>query len=170
MKLIESKTLASTASTIEFTAIPQTYTDLVLLVSLRGQVGADTTPTELRFNGSTTGYSGRGLEGSSVSTYSYTLTYLYPTAGNGANTTANTFSSASVYIPNYAGSTNKSISVDGVVESNNTNGYQSIQAGLWSNTAAITSLAILTSSVFVVGCTVSLYGILKGSDGIVTTS
>jgi hypothetical protein len=35
MKLIESKTLGTAASSIEFTSIPQTFTDLVVLVSSR---------------------------------------------------------------------------------------------------------------------------------------
>jgi hypothetical protein len=86
----------------------------------------------------------------------------------GTDTTSNTFSSTQVYIPNYAGSTNKSVSIDHVTENNATNAYFSgIVAGLWSNTAAITSVKILDQDggSLVAGSTASIYGILKGSGG-----
>jgi hypothetical protein len=87
--------------------------------------------------------------------------------------TANTFSNSVAYFPNYANTTtNKSFSVDDVSENNATASYQTISANLYSSTSAITSLKIesINSANIVAGSTVSLYGILKGSDGIVTTS
>jgi hypothetical protein len=47
-----------------------------------------------------------------------------------------------------------------------------ISAGLWSNTAAITSLTFLPESgtQFEIGTTISLYKITSGSDGIVTVA
>lgn len=171
MKLIETKTLTGTAASIEFTSIPQTYTDLLVLVSLRGTTSQIYILTDIFFNGSTTGFSSRGLEGNGSSAVSYTNSTIYINAGNGATSTANTFSNHSIYIPNYAGSTNKSVSVDGVSENNATTAYASIQAGLWANTAAITSIQIKArADSFVAGSTVSLYGIKSGSDGIVTVS
>lgn len=171
MTLIETKTLVSSAASIEFTSIPQTFTDLMLLVSLRGTTAQIYTLTELRFNGSNTGNSSRTLEGSGSAASSQILaTYIYPNAGNGANSTSNTFSNHSIYVPNYAGSTNKSVSIDAVLENNATTAYAALVAGLWSNTAAITSLAILTSDLFVAGSSISLYGITKGTDGIVVVS
>jgi hypothetical protein len=90
---------------------------------------------------------------------------------NGADSTSNTFASSSLYIPNYAGSNQKSSSLDDVAENNATASIQEIVAQLWADTAAITSITLTANSGnFVVGSTVSLYGILKGSDGIVTTS
>jgi hypothetical protein len=85
--------------------------------------------------------------------------------------TANTFGNIQIYFPNYAGSTNKSYSVDSVTENNETVAYQTILAGLWSNTAAITTATFTAESGnFAIGSTISLYKITKGSDGIVTTS
>ena len=171
MELIESKTLGTAAASIEFTSIPDTFTDLVLLVSLRGTTTQVYILAELTFNGSTTGFTSRGLEGNGSSASTYSNPHIYINAGNGATSTANTFSSHSVYIPNYRGSTNKSVSVNGVLENNATTAYASIQAGLWDNTAPITSLAVKAlADQFVAGSTASLYGVLKGSDGIVTTS
>jgi hypothetical protein len=85
--------------------------------------------------------------------------------------TANIFGNTQLYIPNYTGSTNKTYSSDAVAENNATLTYSNILAGLWSNTAVISSLSITSeATTFAIGSTISLYGVLKGSDGIVTTS
>ena len=171
MKLIATQTLATAAASIEFTSIPQDGTDLVVLTSLR-----NTTATSgwadafIRPNGATTNLSSRVLYGTGSGTGSLTDTNIYHQAVNGS-ATANTFSNSIIYITNYAGNTAKSISVDTVTEQNTTAALQAITAGLWNNTAAITSLTIVpTADSFAAGCIISLYKITKGSDGIVTTS
>jgi hypothetical protein len=172
MKLIESKTLGTSQASIEFTSIPQDGTDLVAVLSVRSsRSGEIDDPVEMRINGGSTAISTRYLRGSGASAVSATSTTdIY--FGTAAGATSNTFDNASVYLPNYAGSTNKSFSVDGVGENNATTAYQAITAGLWANTAAITSLLFKsrTGNNFVAGSTISLYKITKGSDGIVTTS
>jgi hypothetical protein len=175
MKLIETKTLGTAAATIQFTSIPQTFTDLLVTFSLRTDRAALTDTPQLRVNGATTGYTQRKLEGNGSSASSGTetgQTYLLLDTINGATTTANTFSNSSLYIPNYTGSTNKTMSSDGVYENNASTSFQRLEANLWSNTSAITSLSLLLFSgrSYVAGSTISLYGILKGSDGITTAS
>jgi hypothetical protein len=169
MKLIESKTLATAAASIEFTSIPQTFTDVMVLASLRntGAFGLFT----LSFNGSTTGFTMRGLFGNGSSAGSFTTPANYGGEVVDSTQTSNTFANNSFYIPNYTGATNKSYSIDGVQENNATQSNQVIGAGLWSNTAAITSITLTgNGGTFAIGSIVSLYGITKGSDGIVTTS
>jgi hypothetical protein len=169
MKLIESKTLATTAASIEFTSIPSTFTDLVILISARSNASG-LRDFYISFNGSTSSFTGRNLNGTGSSAGSDTVARYVGTI-NGTAQTANTFGSYLVYIPNYAGATNKSFSSDGVTENNATAAYQNISAGLWSNTAAITSVGFTPSSdSLIAGTIASLYGVLKGSDGIVTTS
>jgi len=177
MTLIETKTLGSTQASLVFSSIPQTFTDLLVVISARstrtGTFGDDLTVV---VNSITSGYSGRGLEGNG----STTATFTDDGAGNkfrflcvitAAGATADTFSSNTIYIPNYAGSTNKSFSFDNVTENNATSSFQRICAGLLSNTAAITQLTFdPDNGDLVAGSTISLYGITKGSDGIVTTS
>lgn len=164
--LISTTTLGSNAASIELTSIPATYTDVVIKLSLRG-TGADTSFfSTIFFNSSSANFTSRSLvgSGSAASSSSRTDALLYFV---GANATSNTFSNSEIYIPNYAGSTNKSFSIDGVSENNATAGRQEIWAGLWSQTAAITSFKITAgeSTNFVTGSTVSIYGILKGSGG-----
>ena len=169
MKLIESKTLGTAAATVEFTSIPSTFTDLVVVGSARNTAtGADA--IFIGLNGSALNFSARYLQGNGSSASSSTLARFAANSVGGSET-ANTFSNFQIYLPNYTGATNKSYSADTVSENNATTAYQTLIAGLWSNTAAITSLSLTTNSGnLAVGTTVSLYGILKGTDGIVTTS
>ena len=78
--------------------------------------------------------------------------------------TSNTFSNMEVYIPNYAGSNNKSASSDGVGETNATTIYASLQANLWNDIPAITSIrfnAITGGGSFMQYSTFYLYGVAK---------
>ena len=172
MTLIETKTLATTAASIQFTSIPQDGTDLYFLLSLRS---SDTNTAALRVypNGSSTNLTARILYGSGTAFASANQTNGVMILG-GLSTVGDTsfsFSNASVYIPNYSGSTNKSFSTDGANETAGSEAFQGIGAGFWSSTAAITSVTFLgNTGNLEIGSTISLYKITKGSDGIVTTS
>jgi hypothetical protein len=150
------------ASTIDFTSIPSTYTDLFLKIS-----GRNTQPSSilyLTFNGSTSGYSYRRLygNGSSAASDSASSTSSIAFIAFQVSTyTANTFSSSEVYVPNYAGSNHKSVSIDEVTENNATLSVAALDAGLWANTAAITSITLTpdSSGNFAQYSTATLYGI-----------
>lgn len=173
MQLISTVTVGSGgASSIIFSSIPQNYTDLFLVTSVRSNLSGSTTYQNitLSVNGATSNFSNRLLFGFSGSVASASASgsglafLLYATT---AATTANTFASGQVYFPNYSGNTFKSISSDSVNENNATDGgFNNISAGLWSDTAAITSISFVCgASTIVQGSTASLYGILKGSGG-----
>ena len=163
MQLVSTVTLASPASSISFTGIPQTATDLLLVISLRNDT-SNTGSFVITFNNNSSNLSARTLFGNGSSVSSLSRTDLLVLGGtNDPSHTANTFSNQSVYIPNYSGATAKSVSIDSVRENNATLGTQNIIAGLWNDTAAITSIQIANFSVanFVVGSTASLYTITK---------
>ena len=133
------------AASMDFTSIPNTYTDLLILVSARSALVDATGTLAFTLNGSTSGYTNRNLygDGSSAGSYSNNTTNkAWAGIISGANATASTFGSALIYIPNYAGSNNKSFSSDVVMENNATLSYAVINAGLWSNSAAITSIGL----------------------------
>jgi hypothetical protein len=169
--LIASITVGAGGTTaLDFTSIPSTYTDLVLKWSARQDLGTVAASDFIYINGSQSSYVGRWLEGTgaAASSYTYTGNFTYANAeGDGANATANTFANAEIYIPNYAGSTNKSMSSDSVMENNATTAYAVLGANLWSNTAAINRVTISTSATNVTGgaqkflqySTAYLYGI-----------
>ena len=168
MELIASYTATGTVASIDFTSIAADWTDLCLKMSLRTDRAAVPDQAKITFNGSTSGYSGIIIFGTGSSVISETNSaagagtgYLIGENVNGANSTASTFSNGEFYIPNYAGSTNKSISMDLVMENNATAGYQSLTAGLWSNTSAITSIKLQSANGFnfVIHSTAYLYGV-----------
>jgi hypothetical protein len=175
MTLIETKTLGTAAAQIEFTSIPQTFTDLVVLYSLRGDNG-NFQGLQIFFNGANSNLTSRYLLGDGSNRSSASVSYGFAGSISGTGSTTNTFGNGLVYIPNYTGSTNKSFSVDNVTENNTTNSFQSFAAGLWSQTAPINALTLFGrtdgggSNNLIAGSIVSLYGILKGTDGIVTVS
>ena len=149
------------ASSIDFTSIPSTYTDLVLKLS--GRSTANDNWANISFNGSTASFSSRGLYGDGSSAGSYSRSDNVNTIANDSSTsTASTFSNGEIYIPNYAGSNNKSYSVDSVTENNATAALTSLVAGLRSNTAAITSITLTPNGGnFAQYSTATLYGINK---------
>jgi hypothetical protein len=160
-ELIASSTAGSGGvASFTFSSIPSTYTDLVLKLSVRS-AGTSTNAILLRLNGSSSNATISAVEGTGSSAYSWTDTQSY--AGNipASSTTASTFASNEVYIPNYAGSTNKSSSVDSVTENNATAAYASLQANLWSNTSAVTSITLAPngSNNFAEFSTIYLYGV-----------
>jgi hypothetical protein len=158
--LISTQTIgAGGAASIDFTSIPGTYTDLLVVYSGR-EITSTSYSLLLTFNGVSTNLSAKTLDGNGSTANSYTYASTIPNTDNGADTTANTFSNLSFYIPNYAGSTNKTVSFDGVSETNGTTVYSRIGAGLWASTAAITRIT-LTPPAYTLAqySTATLYGI-----------
>lgn len=153
------------STTVTFSSIPSTYTDLILLFTARSngssgyiffnnQTAPQTTYSQtFLYNAGSSVLSGRNTNTNGIIYFSI----------NSTSATANTFSNVEIYIPNYSGSTNKCYSASIISEDNvATTGfaYQNAQAGLWTNTAAINAVSIIsTSGNFVSGSRFDLYGI-----------
>ena len=176
MTLIETKTLGTAAAQIEFTSIPQDGTDLYLSISTRttSNVGGEQWVFgEFGFNadGQGVNQSGRFLVGR-ASAESFTAAPRFMSSSSVA--TSDTFGNSGLYIPNYTGSTQKSLSIDSVSEDNSSTGaFLLIGAGLWTGTAAITTIKLFPRSGagnFAIGSMISLYKITKGSSGGVVVS
>ena len=164
--LIASNTLSSAAAAVTFSSIPATYTDLVIRFAIRDTYSAAANAAQARVthNGTTANYSWTELNGTGASAASGRLSnqaYYETDAGSPTNAnTANTFSSAELYIPSYTASQNKPVSVFSVGENNTTTAYMSVRAALWRNTDAITSITLTANiSTFVAGSSFFLYGI-----------
>lgn len=150
---------AGGASTIDFTSIPSTYTDLVLKICGRGTRSAPFDYYQIKFNTSSASFTGKyiytngsTIAGGSETNYAGTLP--------SATSTASTFSNTEIYIPNYGGSANKSFSVDSVGENNAAANDMSLYAGLWSNTSAINQITINAAAGNLVQYTTAyLYGV-----------
>ena len=159
---------AGGTATIDFSNIPQTFTDLKIVTSIR----TNNTGVRVRFNGDTgTNYSWRRLDGSGSAAFSDSNTtygspyntFAYWSMHNTTSDTANTFSNGELYVPNYSGSNYKSVSADAVQENNATAAYMAMQAGLWSSTAAINQITLTpdasSSPLFQQYSTATLYGV-----------
>ena len=137
---------SSNASSIDFTNIPSTYTDLALHISIRSNLNSYSTDRlALRFNSdSGSNYSWKSLQGfgsfgvtsqgfaSQTNLWCGLTTDLYNVA----------YSSTSVYIPNYTSSIQKSIQSEGVAEASNSAELMVMVSGIWTGTSAINSISI----------------------------
>lgn len=152
---INRATVTNTSTTtITFSSIPSTYTDLVLV--LFGGIDPSAAEFSLRMNGDTGNtYSTTRLRGngSTLATdRQANIDYIH--IGSPGNSLA--VGNSIVNIFNYANTTTfKSV----IARSNNTTRDIIQTAGVWRNTSAITSLSVQAGPIFTNGSTLALYGI-----------
>jgi hypothetical protein len=156
---IATQTLGSAATSVTFSSIPSTYTDLILICSM---IATATLDSRVTFNSdSGTNYSATRLMGdgtSATSNRSSNRAWIDLNYVGGVGTTAPTTSI--LQMNNYSNATTYKTTLLRANELSGT--YQGTEAavGLWRNTAAITRLDIVASaSTFATGSTFSLYGI-----------
>lgn len=169
---ISSNTLASAASSVTFSSIPSSYTDLILQYSVRHDgTGGNVWFFGAQFNSDTTStYSDTYLVGTGATAIASRVSNGTPTDyHSGAmvtnNYTSNTFSNGELYIPSYTGSHNKSNSAFFAVENNATAAnYYGFSANLWRGTSAISQIVLKPNGSvgnFAAGSSFYLYGISK---------
>lgn len=162
-ELIASSTVGLLgAASIDFTSIPNSYTDLCLKISVRSNRAASAWDnSQLKINNSTVNMTNRFVRGNGSAAASGTLTAFYIGDIPASLSTSNTFANQEIYIPNYAGSNNKSGSVDSAGEDNNSTAYLYLTANLWSQTTAINQLTVFSGNLdnFVQYSTAYLYGV-----------
>jgi hypothetical protein len=158
------------ASQIVFNNIPQTHTDLKLVISARTSSTGPGSVIALQFGtsggiDSGTNYSRTFLQGYGSGAFSgrnstQSSISLDQVSGNG--TTANSFGSAELTVPDYKQNSFKSVLGDLVWENNSTTDNNIVaMAGLWRNTNAITSIRLSLSENFLQNSTFSLYGVTR---------
>ena len=156
---IATTTLGSAASSITFSSIPSTYTDLRLVLVITGMSTANR--TGIQFNGDTTSlYSTTRLQGDGAtasSTANNTNPNIRITDVNQASTSLQ-FITLDLF--SYAGSTYKTALAE-LSNDANGSGYVYRSVGLYRSTSAITSLNImlLSAGTMSIGTTATLYGI-----------
>ena len=153
--LLDSVTLASSASSVTFSSISQDYGDLILVVEWTGSGGVSF--VGLQFNGDTgSNYSRVLAQGRGASGYSSTAStsaYLYAGTSAGTSEKAN----AIVQIMDYT-ATDKHKSV--LMRDNNALDRTVMTAARWANTSSLSQIDIITSSnSYAAGSTFYLYGV-----------
>ena len=110
MTKLATTTLGSSQSSITFSNIPQGYTDLKIVASIRSdRSGFNASDTKMEFNGDTAAnYNSKRLFGDGATAYSDSYSFAYIGINPGATATASTFSNIEIDIPNYSSSVAKS--------------------------------------------------------------
>jgi len=161
---IASTTLGSTTSTVTFSSIPSTYEHLQVRCYTRDSNASNTVVMYFRLNGDTgSNYTRHALYGDGATAFGTgqaSTTVVWGAATAAASATANAFGVCIFDILDYA-STNKYTtgrSIGGYDA--NGNGRADFGSGLWLNTAAVTSVSVVTGGAgFVSGSVFALYGL-----------
>lgn len=158
---IASVTLA-TAGGITFNNVPQTYQDLMVVASLRGEY-ASTTDVVLFEWGYTPNYSYTSLRGLGASADSFRGTNAYGIYCNSipaANAPAGVYGSFVGHILNYASTTTYKTGIVRQAFDLNGSGGTSLTVGMKNTTAAVTMVEIGGgNNAISAGSTATLYGI-----------
>jgi hypothetical protein len=168
LELIETKAFPSgSVGAITFSSIPQSYADLMLVISVRA-VNSGLTSLLAQFNGNTTGiYSSTvsTANGSSLSSFrTSNATNIALGVFGGSDYTSGIFSSISVLIPSYSSTVgNKATISESSPENVATATQMRLSSGLWRSNSAIDSITLSTDNgQFAQHSVFSLYGI-KGT-------
>lgn len=156
---IATTTLGSAASSITFSSITGTYTDLRIVIV---GTAVDTGAVRMRLNGdSGSNYSQTYLYGDGASAASARATsnsnIQFSVFGTGLSTTLPHMATVDLF--SYAGSTNKTQLIEFSHDKNGSGSTERI-VSLWRSTSAITQIQIYNSGGnFAAGYTATLYGI-----------
>jgi hypothetical protein len=154
---IATTTLGSTATTVSFTSIPGTYTDLVLVTSIKA-TSADTNQF-MRFNSdSGSNYSHTNVYGTGTSALSFQQSSQDKINSVLSGYLVTSQNSPGIYnIMNYSNTTTFKTMIS---RFNNSSVIAQAEMSLYRSTSAITSIEIFTTpDSFAVGSTLTLYGI-----------
>jgi hypothetical protein len=160
-----SVTLATAASSVTFSSIPATFTDLVLVTSVPGFTGGNNSRGyRFELNADTgTNYSCTQLNNSTTTSVSSRESSQTRGRIGFLSETTNDVSNGMAHFMNYSNSTTYK-TVLGRTSNMSSNGDANVFAGvsLWRSTAAINAIKLTLSdnSNFPIGSTFNLYGIL----------
>lgn len=166
--LLNRTTITVSSPSIDVMNLPQSgYTDLKIVISARSDNASVIAGMSFQVGNQgidrNSNYSYYELtgDGTSASSSSGTVSALN-TITCGANSTANTFSNTEIYIYNYTESAAKTMSVLSASENNGQSAQIRVQGWKWNSTTSISAFKLnATSGNFIVGTTVSVYGIAK---------
>lgn len=167
---IQTISLTSNTSEINFTGIPQNFTDLYIVCYTRSTRTSD--PFEnmlLQFNGNASGnYSGIQMGADGSGTFSFRNSNSNQIECGRLSPSINSYIGFDPIFINVMSYSNTTTNKTVLCRSNSLNESQKVNAlmGMWRQTAAITSVRIYpgqSGSQFVSGSTFTLYGIGSGS-------
>ena len=154
---IATTTLGSAQATVDFNSISGSYTDLVLVMNVKGST---TNYCQLRFNSDTgSNYSRTVLAGTGTSAVSLrsTSSARIDIDSYASNSSTDFNKNIIVQIQNYSNATTYKTLLS---RANNASDGVDAIVGLWRSTSAITSINLaLNTGTYAIGSTFTLYGI-----------
>lgn len=155
--------LASSSLTVTFSNISQNYTDLLIVMSTRDQATTNQYKSfNIRPNNSTSNLTSRSLYGIANTSYSDSLSEIRSYHPSSTSASGH-FGNQTIYMPNYAGSGDKTFMLTYGSEAFNNSAVVGQVFGRWASSSPITSLVFTQgggdSSGFTAGSTFYLYGI-----------
>jgi hypothetical protein len=158
--LISSQTLGSAATTVTFSSIPQTFTDLKLVMQIKNTVGVYLTYIyEPTFSSGI--YSGTYMYGNGTSASSGRFTadnYILPDKPFGSTSTG--WSIYTVDFMDYSNTTTFKTAISRASVPDSASAHVYANVGLMRSTSAISSLTVsLGGGNYAIGSTFKLYGI-----------
>ncbi len=160
--LISQVVVTGTQSNIEFTNIPDTYTDLLICHSLRTNRNAYHESITLKYNGVTTNQTYRRVYAVNNLNADNSSGVMYGGQANGStNTPATAFGTSMVYISAYTASRAKIALEIGGSETASTTTLRDQNANIWNSTDPITSITLTPENggTIQTNSTAYLYGI-----------
>lgn len=171
---ISTLEFSTSASTATFSSIPATYTDLIIMYSVRTVKSGTEDQMTMIFNSDTSSsykrttlyndYTAIYANGDTSGYQSSCTTSLGNITGNTA--LAGSFANAFIYISEYTNTSKfKAVSWRGSGQTNSdtaNTGYFYFNASCYASLSAISSITFSCANNFVSGSTATLYGITKG--------
>lgn len=161
-------TVAPNGATVDFTNIPQTYTDLVMVVYGRGAGTFTNVWNLVVLNNDSSGssYSRTVLNGDGSSATSFRETnyaQLYTMDGfPGGSVSANIFATGIYHFMNYSNTTNWKPVLSTASADRNGAGQVTMTMGMWRSNSAVNRISLFVASgnnTFANGSQITLYGI-----------
>lgn len=158
---IATTTLGSANSTITFSSIPSTYTDLILVASAKNDQSGNVT-FRMRFNSDSSSlYSYTRIYGDGTSAASDRTSQTFIDIGSiGGSSTSSVLAPSIVNIMNYANTSTFKTSLIRWQSQGTSAAYVMGEVGLYRSTSAITTITLTAAGAnFDTGSTFTLYGI-----------
>jgi len=128
----------------EFTSIPATFTDLMLITSVRTDRPSPAIQEtfQLQFNSTNSNRSTRRIYVATSTAGTDTDTSMHGGGASAAINTANCFGSSTLYITNYTTTKAKMSFATGGSQSNGTGKFLDVVVNQWNDTATITTIRL----------------------------
>jgi hypothetical protein len=159
MTKLATVTVSSSVASATFNNIPQNYTDLVILVSVRTTASEEVSSLNMSLNGSSSLFTGQYHVTNGGGTFAGSASG-WVAYSNGATSTANIFGNSEITISDYSTNSYKTVMSDSTQENNGSTAYMGFLSNVFTSTSPVTSVVITPQTGSLAQfSTITLYGV-----------